>query len=518
MSVTTDTFIDVPTLGSGLMSEVNNAHYNRCNMFAELIDNAVDAGADKIWIDIVQKDPVRSNSTITIKDNGSGIKDFAVFFVKGRRFEASSGQRLGAYGAGAKTACAWLSWDATDPSGSINVSSVCNGHRLAAHQNICHQIASNMNVGYRNTPVADLFTSDPSGTTIQISGGDRIRECFKRLYLLVTEIGGLYWPLIESGKVEIILNGALVAPVKPTFLGHTAAGKFSFEHENNGLVYEVEFECGEVNTGTPTWDISCCGRIVNFRSRASSIGESLPPKFRGIIHLKSIRNKAGEIATFDNYKFDAKWPLMFNKDSLSDSMTLKIGSLVHQDPGVVSLISKLAQEGMIFQIHSVQAGVNGYLQGLGTPLAAKRASPTRIDKGGEIPTGNGSVHRKAASTQVKAGGRIRGKGGKVIKIEYVKLGVDQPAFVADAMSCTLKCNTDYEEIEYVATYVTRVTAAKGIATALLSAQAITLYRAFSRDDNFSDLPNQEMFDDIISDTLNIYRQFMEQQRSNSQEL
>ncbi len=106
----------------------------------------------------------------------------------------------------------------------------------------------------------------------------------------------------------------------------------------------------------------------------------------------------------------------------------------------------------------------------------------------------------------------------MVKIEYVKLGADQPAFVADALSCTLKCNTDYEEIEYVATYVTRVTAAKGIATALLSAQAITLYRAFSRDDNFSDLPNQEMFNDIISDTLNIYRQFMEQQRLNSQEI
>lgn len=518
MSIITDAFIGVPTLGSGLMSEVNNAHYNQCNMFAELIDNAVDAGASKIWINLTSKDPVKSNSMAAIRDNGSGIKDLAVFFVKGRRFEASPGQRLGAYGAGAKTACAWLAWDSRDPSGTINVSSVSNGCRFAAHQNICHQISANTNVGYCNTPIENMFTTDLNGTTVQITGGERIRECCKRLGRLRQEFGGLYWPLIQSGKVEIILNGASIAPLKPNFLGQTVSGEFKFEHENNGLVYEVEFECGEVDTGTPTWDISCCGRIVNFRSRASSIGESLPPKFRGIIHLKSIKNKAGEIATFDNYKFDAKWPLMFNKDSLSDSMTLKIGSLVHQDPDVVSLISKLAQECRIFQIHSVQTGVNGYLQGLGTPLVAKRASPTRIYKGGKVPTGNGSVHRKAASAQVRAGGRIEGKGGRIVKIEYVRLGVDQPAFVADAMSCTLKCNTDYEEIEYVATYVTRVTAAKGIAFALLSAHAITLYRAFSRDDNFSDLPNQEMFDGIISDTLNIYRQFMEEQQSNMQEL
>jgi len=65
------------------------------DMICELVDNALDAGAERVWVELGRR-------SVTVADDGSGMEDIddAIRFGKGTRAGRLRGGVLGRYGVG----------------------------------------------------------------------------------------------------------------------------------------------------------------------------------------------------------------------------------------------------------------------------------------------------------------------------------------------------------------------------------------------------------------------------------
>jgi hypothetical protein len=72
------------------------------DMVCELVDNALDADAERVWIELGRR-------SITVSDDGSGMEDIndAIRFGKGTRVPRRGGV-LGRYAAASCVGCAWI--------------------------------------------------------------------------------------------------------------------------------------------------------------------------------------------------------------------------------------------------------------------------------------------------------------------------------------------------------------------------------------------------------------------------
>lgn len=366
---------------TGLISALRAQHKLQWPQFVgELIDNAVDAGAQRVTLDFSVPDQFRAI------DDGRGCDDLRCMLAPGERRDHST-TGTGRYGIGAKDAMICLGH-------MVTIRSVCAGVVRSVSVNWPHIEASGSWV--IDAP-AQMPTSDPPGTAITISRLQRkipgsSPSCFRDL---VQRLGMLYAPAIVGGRLQINLRygkggrhletvGAIPQPA----LEREESADFSFPHGKSarvrmGIIVEPNERLLQGVT------VAIPNRVVRPRSRIG-LGTEPTPGLYGYAELSR------------------GWSLAKNKDDLSPhDQELLGGAIADRFSGLIGYARKAGEDVLL-------AGCNKIMGLLPTAIRrdrdrarkARRAPPTH-HTGTVIPTGRGGPHTQAVRTQ--PGERFRGE-------------------------------------------------------------------------------------------------------------
>lgn len=160
---------------------------------AELIDNAIDAGATTVEIQFDS-----AADTITIIDDGRGCEDMARFFDLGNTSALGAASRIGRYGVGGTKAVANLC--------DVEfVTSICNGIKRSASIDWTRIAENNLLPQYEEDALE--HTTAPSGTLITLLGDRRRCALRQRHGRIVEYCSGVYTPALLAGT-RIVFDGS----------------------------------------------------------------------------------------------------------------------------------------------------------------------------------------------------------------------------------------------------------------------------------------------------------------------
>jgi hypothetical protein len=334
-------------------------------IFGELIDNAFDADAKRIEIEVTGR---RGGGDIIVSDDGRGCSDLSVMLAPGKR-EQHFGTKLGRFGIGAKDAAIWL-W------GTTNIQSVRDG----VLRSVVADWDSIMRSGKWRVNVPSEETAHPGRRGTRISFINTIRRFpdGKQFDELVSELGYLYAPAIKQG-MQIAIRGK----------GRQQVLVPRFEMPSLVDVVDVDITVGgkraHVHVG-----------VVPDGVKNPRPGISYTHGFRVIIQAsglgcggKAYQRVCGWV------RLDGKdWKLTTNKDAL-DHDEDEIGDAVY---AVVSgVVDRAAKQAMSAKSSALAGRLTAALRGLVGEGDAKR---DRGDKHGRVdPTGNGGKHKRAKNAR-----------------------------------------------------------------------------------------------------------------------
>lgn len=361
---------------------------------AELIDNALDAGATSVSID-VKKDQ------LTIRDNGSGCADVAAVIQMGshRRSHRSSKKVLGRYGIGAKEA--WL-YCADD----IEITSRRGGVKTTLRVNAFEWMENNWNI---SDPVVEP-TSEENGTTIKLflrSGKTPPSEdAYKTLSFVFT-------PALSDGiSITRVKNGSSVrlCPCAMPLREDVVQADF----EVNGK--QVQIDIGILPDGVtiergPFW-LVYEHRVID----ATSLGAG----------PYSVRRIAGSIILGEGWGLTKnKDDLSENTDALSEAIQNRIEHILIKADQLAETFESAALRNEVQEM--INSAVSGAIHGQGTGKRDKG------DKKGTVQPKDGKrKHRKASAIKENSGivigpvgdGRGQGKPRGRCALDWCELDSD----------------------------------------------------------------------------------------------
>lgn len=98
-------WIDI-TPTTAVLHPIKMRKMTHAEFLGELIDNAIDANADRIWVGFQTSGQSSVCERFVIEDNGVGCDDLATVFTLGKRQQHKS-TRIGMYGVGGSTSAVW---------------------------------------------------------------------------------------------------------------------------------------------------------------------------------------------------------------------------------------------------------------------------------------------------------------------------------------------------------------------------------------------------------------------------
>lgn len=356
--------IDFTPTPQGSIAAKRSERYEWRAIFGELIDNAFDAGATTVSIEIDSK-------SIQIVDNGEGCADFEAMLTMGRHTRQATTQ-LGRWGVGFEDAAWWVG-------GPTRIRS--------SHKGTTRTLSVDWDALSRWTLPAPMESPSDGerGTKILFSKVPRRIPDGKAYAELIEDIGYIYSPALKHGR-QIGFRRGRSAPVLAT--------KYSLplleDVVDTSIVVEgkrVRVPAGIVPEGVP-----------NPRP-----GLNYTHGFRVIIPATALGcggNGSGRIAGW--VSLDEGWKLTRNKDDISVHKE-DLGAAVFG--AIAGIVEKASQQAMVIKSASLAANLTCAFRGLaGDLVKEKRESPS--NKSGTVEPGD-TGRKRTKLDKVQAGEATR---------------------------------------------------------------------------------------------------------------
>lgn len=343
-------------------------HYMRKQNFTwavilkELIDHSIDASASCIQLAL-------RRSEIRITDDGRGCPDLLRMIRLGGRADHDETQ-IGQYGVGLKDTAIW-------GANRLGIPSICAGMQRTVQVN--WDVIMRHGLWRLETPITDLPTQAPSGTTITLSD---LRHPRPPLQRLVDEFGRTYLPWLRAGGT-ILLTSERHPPEKveafelPTLL------------EQQTEVIPLEDKSATVTLGMvpPTMTLKDRGLLFLYGPRVIMEARRLG------LTPDAVAELFGWIA------FSRGWTLEKNKQGFLDDLT-PLGDAIASR--FATLIAHASHHHVSKPLADIRKAVNDRFKQLklahGPRRKAVRNGPH--EKEGTVePTGTGSPHKRAKNVQ-----------------------------------------------------------------------------------------------------------------------
>lgn len=392
--------IDI-TPHTNLIESIRQQNLPWTTIFGELIDNSLDAGANRVAIEFT-----KDNCVIT--DDGKGCDDLRVMLAPGARKDHATTE-LGRYGIGAKDA-------AISAADTISIESVCNG--------VVRSVSCSWKVIAKSGEwkVADPMvsaTSAPSGTKIILSACRKVWSFDN----LVEDLQFRYTPAIKRGK-QILIRTKTKGECKPL-------AEFVYPALDRHTVRDVVVAG---NKARVTMGIVPDG--VKFSRRGMSISYG----YRVILQNTAIGFGGKPVPGLVGIcELGDGWELSKNKTEVTKNID-ELGDAIAS--AFADLIEHASQRSQSIQFDNVAKELNTILEDIGgcKDKKAKRSEPKQ--SGLVLPSGRGGQHTRAASVQIGNRFASRAKG---LSISFDTMGEDGPSCRCDGSVVYL--NTDIPAIK-----------------------------------------------------------------------
>ena len=262
-----------------IFQSIRNMGFTPKSCIFELIDNSIDAGADRI--DITWNENILKNHELVVEDDGVGIEDGQMMNYLGTlgMDEKYSADRVGYYGVGFNASLINLMEEGTarvksTHKGNTSVLKITHSDRL-----VYFDKNNKGNVG------------EPDGTKIVIPNIDkRVTEG-----ILIRDISVTYYPnSIKNKNFKITVNGKNIEFIDPMYRSSKAVGlnrlQKSFKFGDDVLKlktisFDPEYKMDNLSSwdrekGKPKFKPSCSGLYLRLGSRYINTGENVFPHFR----------------------------------------------------------------------------------------------------------------------------------------------------------------------------------------------------------------------------------------------
>ena len=219
----------LPNAGK-LMESLRHTGYDNYHAIADIIDNAIDADAQNIWVEIHQK---KGDFEIKVADDGVGMNEdkLTEALKLGSETEKNIDSDLGRFGMGLCTAGLSMSRTTTV------LTKQEKGPILVGINDLDWVIEFNefkSYIGEADLEQAKLFkellNGSHKGTVVTFSNSDRIQNTNVTIFanILKKEIGQIFRRFIEAGR-NFYVNGELVQMVDPLMLSEPETYVYSDE-------------------------------------------------------------------------------------------------------------------------------------------------------------------------------------------------------------------------------------------------------------------------------------------------
>ena len=347
---------------TGLIDGMRHQTLGWFGILGEFIDNAFDAGANRVEINF-------TNDQLEIVDNGEGCRDLLLMLRPGGR-ESKATTTLGRYGIGAKDA-------AISAAQAVKIRSVHRGVQRFVH---CDWRKVEKSGRWEIADPTDTPTDEPSGTKIilQPLRSDRL----KRQQDLIEKLSFYYTPAIRQGRQIVFKASAKARPAPvPEYrfpeLEHLVTAQLNVGGKEAmvtiGLIPEgkVVRESGLV--------LSYGYRVIRKGERIG-LGDQPTPGLFGWVELGS------------------GWELTKNKDNISSNIEA-LGVAIYE--ACREVIDRASRRSQAIQFRNVAKEVNDLLKSFVGDYDKRKAKrlPAREKEGTILPVSTGKRHSRARLTQ-----------------------------------------------------------------------------------------------------------------------
>lgn len=338
---------------------------------AELVDNAIDAGASQIKI-------AMKGRVLTVSDDGRGAPDVVALFRMGKHQEHSGLSGIGTYGIGCKDA--WLSC-----ADEMTVTTIHKGVKSTLKADRRNLIARNWNA---DDPITQA-TDEPSGTSIVLPLRPRKNPPSNDAF---SELAAVFTPALLNG-VQILRSGQngerkalkpVLMPVRENCIVE------SFEVDGK----QVHIDIGILPDGTtvdrgPFWLV--------YKHRVIERGTS-----RGVGSY-SVRRIAGIITLGDGWRLSKhKDDLTDYEEELSEELFRRIEPVLQQAESVAEAFELQGLRG------ELEATLNDMLLNAASTGKKEKRKPRESNNpgGGIKPKGSSRRRRRASKIHENETGGI----------------------------------------------------------------------------------------------------------------
>lgn len=335
-----------------LILSLRNSNMGWKRVFGELIDNALDAGANQVKV-------AARKGIFRIQDDGNGCGDFERMLTMGRHHKTGT-TKLGRYGIGLKDAMFWAG-------DRIHIVTTTCEKRSEVRIDALEIIESRE---WKVSGQETIGAFDESGTLIELETDKR----FRQIDDLIGELEFTFAPALSAGR-QILINGRPLHPFEIPQLDHRVEAEGRISGKEYSVIAGV-IPSGQENP-SKGYNIAFEHRVIC--STTEGTGEFNPSRFFAWVEL-------GE-----------GWRLTKHKDNLEDLEELCGALYMNCLPALEAAHSTgetLALDGMASSIEEAFAGLireakesrkKGETEGTNEPKQTarrrKKASKTRDGKG-----------------------------------------------------------------------------------------------------------------------------------------
>lgn len=368
---------DIPPTTDSILAEINRENVTWEHALGDLIDNALDANANRVVIEVDTK-----AKRVTVRDNGDGCDEPHRMLQQGYSTKRGKRNMLGRYGVGLKHASYWFCADM----GRTVIVSCAKGQRRRVRVCWGDVIRSG---SWRIPPVEDLTESealpdllDGRGTSVTFNGSRRRWLNVPDASKLFERFGFMFSPALRAGRqIEIVVDGkrrTLAAATDPTW-SESVRHEIVVGHRKASV--RAGIKAANDTSGMSGMSYTYGHRVI-ISNESDGLGDYSRHGFAGIVDL------------------DEHWVLGQNKMSVTDDAWERLcGEILNL---IRPMLEKLKNSSMALRCDALRANVSSILNGI---VAAKKPSGWHRKKGGP-PRG------------VKADGQRPGRRGGSIKVDF----------------------------------------------------------------------------------------------------